>query len=130
MIKDILIVGAGSFIGGAARYIVSVLMRFAGDGFPWATFVVNIVGSLFIGILWGITARSANMPSWFSLFLMTGFCGGFTTFSTFSRESFALIQSEHYFSFALYAVGSVLLGLSAVVLGYYSLSLWEKTTVC
>lgn len=118
MIKEILIVGAGSFLGGAARYIVSLLLRTAGNGFPWATFTVNILGSLLIGLLWGITVRSSNLPSWFSLFLMIGFCGGFTTFSTFSKEGFTLLQADHYLSFALYAIGSVVLGIGAVVLGY------------
>ena len=118
MIKEILLVGAGSFIGGSARYIISLFMRSADIGFPWATFTVNIVGSLFIGLLWGLMVRNPNIPSWLPLFLMTGFCGGFTTFSTFSKESLALLQSQSYMTFVLYAAGSVALGITAVTFGY------------
>ncbi len=118
MIKEILIVGAGSFLGGSARYIVSLFMHSTDNGFPWATFSVNIAGSLFIGILWGMMVRHPNMPSWLPLLLMTGFCGGFTTFSTFSKESLALLQSESYMTFLFYAIGSVTLGIAAVTLGY------------
>lgn len=118
MIKEILMVGAGSFLGGASRYLTSLLLRSTGNGFPWATFAVNILGSLFIGVLWGLTSRYANAPTWVSLFLMVGFCGGFTTFSTFSKESLILLQSGSYIPFTLYTVGSVVLGIGAVMLGY------------
>ena len=118
MIKDILIVGAGSFLGGSARYIVSLFMHSTGNGFPWATFTVNIIGSLFIGLIWGMMVRHPNMPSWLPLLLMTGFCGGFTTFSTFSKESLALLQSENYMIFLFYVIGSITLGIAAVTLGY------------
>lgn len=118
MIKEMLLVGAGSFLGGASRYIASLMIRSAGNGFPWATFTVNIVGSLLIGVLWGMASRYANAPSWLTLFLMVGFCGGFTTFSTFSKESLLLLQSANYVPFALYTVGSVTLGIAAVALGY------------
>ncbi len=115
MIRDILLVGAGSFFGGIGRYLVSQLMRSVGSGFPWGTFTVNILGSLIIGALWGITSRHANPTV--SLFLMVGFCGGFTTFSTFSKESLALLQSGNYTTFALYAIGSVVIGILAVLAG-------------
>jgi CrcB protein len=118
MIKDILIVGVGSFLGGSARYAVSRLIRYAGTGFPWATFAVNMLGCLLIGLLGGMVMRHPNVPSWLPLLLMTGFCGGFTTFSTFSKESLALLTAGSYLTFLLYVVGSVGLGLAAVVLGY------------
>ena len=60
IIKNIAIVGAGSFIGGAARYLVSLMMKGAGKGFPWATFVVNLVGCFMIGLLWGLFSRTAS----------------------------------------------------------------------
>ncbi len=120
MLRNILLVGAGSFLGGSARFILSLLIRTAGKGFPWATFTVNILGSLLIGFLWGLTARNANVPSWLSLFLMVGFCGGFTTFSTFSKESMALLQVGSYVTFLFYAIGSVVIGLLCVWLGYIS----------
>ena len=117
MIKDILLVGAGSFIGGAARYAVSLLMRSA-EGFPWGTFTVNMIGCFLIGILGGWMVRQPNISPAISLFLSVGFCGGFTTFSTFSKESLALLQSCHYIPFALYAIGSVALGIICVAIGY------------
>lgn len=119
MLKDIVLVGIGSGIGGICRYLVALLMGQAhGSGFPWGTFAANVVGCLLIGILWGVTSRSPHISSAFSLFLMVGFCGGFTTFSTFSKEGLAMLQSSHYSLFALYALGSVVLGLLAVALGY------------
>ncbi len=118
MLKDLLYVGAGSFVGGVVRYLVSLAMKGVG-GFPWATFIVNVVGCLLIGLLWGLSVRSSNaLLGHLGLFLSVGFCGGFTTFSTFSKESLALLQTGSYVIFALYAVGSILLGLAAVALGY------------
>ena len=118
MIKDIILVGIGSGIGGICRYLVSVFMGQMHSGFPWGTFVVNIVGCLLIGILWGLMSRFQNLAPAFSLLLMVGFCGGFTTFSTFSKESLALLQANHYLLFSLYTIGSVILGIIAVALGY------------
>jgi CrcB protein len=118
MLKDLLCVGAGSFAGGVMRYLVSLAMKGMG-GFPWATFIVNVVGCLLIGLLWGLSVRSSNaLSGHLGLFLTVGFCGGFTTFSTFSKESLALLQTGSYVTFALYAVGSILFGLAAVALGY------------
>ena len=118
MLKDLLYVGAGSFVGGVVRYLVSLAMKSVG-GFPWATFIVNVVGCLLIGLLWSLSVRSSNaLSGHLGLFLTVGFCGGFTTFSTFSKESLALLQTGSYVTFALYAVGSILLGLAAVALGY------------
>ncbi len=115
MIRDILLVGAGSFFGGIGRYLISLLMRSVGNGFPWGTFTVNILGSLIIGALWGITSRNANPV--LSLFFMVGFCGGFTTFSTFSKESLMLLQTGNYTTFAIYATCSFVIGIVAVLSG-------------
>ena len=118
MIRDIVIVGIGSGIGGICRYLISLAMNHAGNGFPWGTFAVNVAGCLLIGILWGVTSRFQNVSPSLSLFLMVGFCGGFTTFSTFSKEGLAMLQANNYILFSLYAIGSVLLGIMAVALGY------------
>ena len=91
MIKDIILVGIGSGIGGICRYLISLAMTQARNGFPWGTFTVNIAGCLLIGILWGVTSRFQNVSPSFSLFLMVGFCGGFTTFSTFSKEGLTML---------------------------------------
>ncbi len=118
MLRDVLLVGFGSFLGGIGRYLISLLMHPLGGHFPWSTFTVNIMGSMFIGMLWGLSSRSSNISPVLSLFFMVGFCGGFTTFSTFSKESLTLLQSVNYSTFAIYSIGSILIGILAVALGY------------
>lgn len=117
MLKDILLVGIGSCFGGICRYLVSVAMRGAA-AFPWGTLTANMAGCLLIGVLWGMQSRFPHVAPWCTPLLAVGFCGGFTTFSTFSRESLSLLQAGDYLPFAFYAVGSVLLGILAVALGF------------
>ena len=119
IIKNILAVGAGSFIGGTARYLVSLAMKGIGKGFPWATLAVNLLGCLMIGMLWGILSRNASEGSCWSLFLTVGMCGGFTTFSTYSKEALMMLQTGQIWGFASYVVLSVLAGIGLVALGYY-----------
>ena len=114
IIKNILAVGAGSFIGGAARYLVSLAMKGIGKGFPWATLTVNLVGCLMIGLLW---RNAAENTSW-GLFLTVGLCGGFTTFSTFSKEALTMLQGGHIYGFVTYILLSVLAGIVLVAIGY------------
>jgi CrcB protein len=78
-----------------------------------------------IGILWGATNRIQNISPALLLFLMVGFCGGFTTFSTFSKEGLALLQANNNMLFVLYTIGSVVLGIIAVALGYQTTSLFN-----
>ena len=118
MVRDIIIVGIGSGIGGICRYLISLIIGFANNGFPWGTFAVNVAGCLLIGILWGVTSRFQSLSPAFTLFFMVGFCGGFTTFSTFSKEGLALLQTNNYMLFALYTIGSMVLGILAVALGH------------
>ena len=120
MIKDVIIVGIGSGIGGICRYLISLTMGHAGNGFPWGTFAANVTGCLLIGLLWGVTSRFHNLSPAFSLLLMVGFCGGFTTFSTFSKEGLTMLQTNNYMLFTLYTLGSMVLGILAVGLGYIS----------
>ena len=117
MLRNIFLVGAGSFVGGALRYAISLLIKHS-VGFPWATFTVNLLGCLAIGLLWGLFCRYSNVSQQLVLFLSVGFCGGFTTFSTFSKESLQLIQSGNWMSLALYVAGSIVLGLLLVAAGY------------
>ena len=119
IIKNILAVGAGSFVGGAARYIVSLAMKGIGKGFPWATLAVNLVGCLMIGLLSGLLSRNAAENTSWGLFLTVGLCGGFTTFSTFSKEALAMLQTGQMWGFASYIAISVLAGIALVALGYY-----------
>ena len=117
ILKDILLVGVGSFFGGIARYLVSLAMKGMGSAFPWATMTANIAGCFIIGALWAVLNRY-NADNQLNLLLAVGFCGGFTTFSTFSKEGLCLLQSGNYSTFILYALGSVILGIVAVALGY------------
>jgi fluoride exporter len=118
MIRNILFVGLGGAIGSIARYACQrwVASHYSFH-FPWGTFLVNITGCLLIGLFWGITLRSfANMEAW-KLFLMTGVCGGFTTFSAFTLEGVGLLKEEKTGLFFLYIAASVLLGLLATYTG-------------
>ena len=118
IIKDILHVGVGSFFGGIARYLIALAMKGISETFPWATMTANILGCLLIGLLWATFDRF-NSSSQLGLLLIVGFCGGFTTFSTFSKESLNLLQSGSYLLFGLYAICSVAVGILAVAVGYF-----------
>ena len=119
IIKNTLIAGAGSFIGGAARYLVAIVMSGIGRGAPWATLAVNLTGCFIIGLLWGMFSRTATDGSNWHLFLTVGLCGGFTTFSTFSKEALMMLQSGNVWGFAGYVTVSVIAGIALVALGYY-----------
>ena len=84
--------------------------------FPWGTLTVNILGSLLIGLLVGLTSKGVVSPE-MKLLLVTGFCGGFTTFSTFANESFEMMKAGDAFLMALYVGVSVMVGILAVWLG-------------
>lgn len=118
MIKNILLIGLGGSIGSIARYLCQrwVALQYA-PHFPWATFGINILGCLLIGIFWGLSYRSfLDNESW-KLFLMVGICGGFTTFSAFTLEGVGLLKEQRIGLFFLYAGGSVLIGLLATYIG-------------
>ena len=118
-IRNIIAVGAGSFIGGIARYLVSLAMKGISKGFPWATILVNLLGCLTIGLLWGFLSRNASESTSWGLFLTVGLCGGFTTFSTFSKEALTMLQTGQIWGFASYIAISILAGIALVALGYY-----------
>ena len=118
-IRNIIAVGAGSFIGGIARYLVSLAMKGISKGFPWATLLVNLLGCLIIGLLWGFLSRNASESTSWGLFLTVGLCGGFTTFSTFSKEALTMLQTGQIWGFASYIAISILAGIALVAIGYY-----------
>jgi CrcB protein len=124
MVKSILIVGLGGFIGTVARFLISRYFQVnITSVFPWSTFVVNIVGCLLIGIIYGISEKGDFLSPEIRLFLTVGICGGFTTFSTFSNDAFLLIRQDEWFRFALYASLSFFLGLVAVYAGRFIIKL-------
>ena len=115
MIKNFLLVGLGGMLGSMLRLAVNI--GFKSASFPLATFLVNIIGSFVIGIVFGIAARNSQFDIHWRLFLATGICGGFTTFSSLSAESIFLLQQQRYSIFFLYLFLSIVLGLAATWLG-------------
>lgn len=118
MIKALILVGSGSFIGGAARYLISTLMKPANGGFPWGTLTVNLLGCFLIGLLYGLFARFSTTDSNWCLLLTTGLCGGFTTFSTFANESLKMLQSGNTWRFVGYVAANVIVGIALTAVGY------------
>lgn len=119
--KEVLIVSIGSFFGGGMRYWVSKLVQSCTViAFPFGTMAVNVAGCLIIGFLSGLNWREGGwMSPSAKLLLTTGFCGGFTTFSTFMNEGAGLMKEENYVYMMLYLFGSLALGLIAVLAGHY-----------
>jgi CrcB protein len=116
--KLLLLIGAGSFIGGGLRYLTTlwVQSRFL-SAFPFGTLAVNVVGCFAIGLIFGF-AEKTNLATEWRLFLATGICGGFTTFSAFSNETLGLLREGQYAYALTYTVLSVIVGLLATFLGY------------
>lgn len=124
MIKTILLVGFGGFIGSVARYFISKLnIYFDFLAIPFGTLTVNILGSFLIGFLTGISDKSVILSADLRLLLMVGICGGFTTFSTFTNENLMLLHNGQILSLFLYTGLSIFLGFIAVYLGYISSNL-------
>lgn len=116
--KNILLVGAGGAVGSIARYLCQ---KYISEGhphaFPFGTFVVNITGCFIIGLLFGLVEKGQLLnPEW-RLLLITGFCGGYTTFSSFAAENIQLLKDGHLAYFSLYTAGSVVLGIIATWAG-------------
>ena len=120
MIKSILLVGIGSFFGGALRYAVSLIMKnITAQIFPWATLSVNLIGCFLLGLIFALFGKYSSVNSTLCLLLATGFCGGFTTFSTFANESLQMLQCGNILGFFAYVLPSLILGIALVALGYY-----------
>jgi CrcB protein len=118
MIRAILLVGLGGGIGSILRYLTSVAVgKYFQTAFPWATFTANILGCLIIGIFIGLFERHQTISPDLKFLLITGFCGGYTTFSAFAAENVSLFQSGNSLTAFLYIGASVLLSLFAVWIG-------------
>lgn len=116
--KLIITIGLGSFIGGILRYLLSqIIHEKYVSSFPIGTLIVNIIGCLAIGMVYGLSDRG-SLPQEFRLFLATGILGGFTTFSAFSNESFIMIQEGQYLYGFTYISLSIILGIFSTFIGY------------
>ena len=106
-------IGVGGFIGSILRYLLAQFVqgRFL-SAFPFGTLVVNIIGCFVIGLIYGASEKGALSAEW-RLFLATGICGGFTTFSAFSNETVALLRGGQALYAAAYVTASILIGLAA-----------------
>lgn len=118
MYKAMLIAGIGGFIGTCGRFLIGKLAHhlFASP-FPYGTFAVNVIGCFLIGLLFGLAEKTQLLSANLSLLLITGFCGGFTTFSTFSDELFLFLQQRQWGYFTLYLSLSIILGVVMVWVG-------------
>ncbi|HAA13213.1 MAG TPA: fluoride efflux transporter CrcB [Cytophagales bacterium] len=117
MISNLLWVGVGGAVGSMGRYLIGVYAQRWWPGlFPWGTLIANVLGALLIGLFFGLFSRQLLSDSQ-KLLLMTGFCGGFTTFSTFAHENLTLYQKGEYGTLTIYLAVSILAGIGAVALG-------------
>jgi fluoride exporter len=112
-------IGFGSAIGGIARFLLgSAIQHRAGADFPLGTFIINVTGSLLVGFLLRYALGTPAISTELRAMLTTGFCGGYTTFSTFSYETAVLVEDGDHLRAALYVASSVVVGLLATFLGF------------
>lgn len=120
MLNNLLLVGLGGAVGSVFRYATVLFFgKLTPLNLPFGTLVANAIGCLLIGICYGLGSRWAWFtPAW-RLLLVTGFCGGYTTFSAFAYENLLLLQTQQYGSFLIYTLGSLAVGVGAVALGFW-----------
>lgn len=120
MVKMILLVGAGGAAGSIARFLFQQLItHYYSSSFPWGTLVVNIVGCFIIGVVYAFSEKGNLLSPEMRLLLATGFCGGFTTFSSFAYDNVSLLRDGELLYTFLYIGGSVLIGLLAAYAGVF-----------
>jgi fluoride exporter len=118
MIKNVLMVGLGGGIGSIARYLCQKwFAENVQHPFPWGTFMVNLLGCFLIGVIYAAGEKTTLLSPQTRLLLITGLCGGFTTFSTFAFENMSLLRNGDTSYFLLYTIGSVSLGIMGVFAG-------------
>ncbi|OIQ29594.1 MAG: protein CrcB [Bacteroidetes bacterium MedPE-SWsnd-G2] len=117
--KQLLLVFIGGGFGSVLRFLIGKALNSTESGIPYGTFAANVLGSLLIGVILGLAAKNESLSQNQTLLLATGFCGGFTTFSTFAYENHVFLKSGDFASFAIYTIGSFVLGFLAVFLGMH-----------
>jgi CrcB protein len=119
MIKELLSIGLGGGLGSIFRFLVQrAFINGQVTAFPTGTLAVNLIGCFAIGLLWGISEKMNLLTTEWKLFLLTGLCGGFTTFSAYSQESIALLKEGRFTLFIMYAGTTLLAGFLLTWLGY------------
>ncbi len=116
--KQLLLVFLGGGAGSMLRYLISKGLNHT-TVLPLGTLVVNVVGSLLIGLILGLAYRHPSFSPNTALFLATGFCGGFTTFSAFSYENQLFLKAGDFMSFGIYTISSIILGIAAIFAGLF-----------
>ncbi len=117
--KSLLFVFIGGGFGSVLRFLIGKWLNNSENGIPYGTFAANILGSFLIGFILGYAAKSDALSQNHTLLLATGFCGGFTTFSTFAYENHIFLKSGDFTSFAFYTIASFVIGFLAVFAGMY-----------
>lgn len=117
--KHAILVFIGGGFGSVLRFVIGKYLNSTESGIPYGTFLANILGSLLIGIILGLAVKNSTLSQSQTVLLATGFCGGFTTFSTFAYENHMFLKSGDFTSFALYTIASFVIGFLAVFLGIY-----------
>jgi len=119
MIKNLALVFIGGGAGSSLRFLLTHYLNKAPNAIPYGTLIANISGSLLIGIILGVAIKNDLLTSNTTIFLAMGFCGGYTTFSTFAYENQVFLKNGDFSLFALYTLGSIALGVAAVFLGLW-----------
>ena len=117
--KHAFLVFLGGGLGSISRYLVGKWLNSLENTIPYGTLLSNVLGSLLIGLILGYLAKSNNVTESQSLLLATGFCGGFTTFSSFAFENHVFLKNGDFFYFFSYTLGTLTLGFLAVFLGLF-----------
>ncbi|MCF1423085.1 fluoride efflux transporter CrcB [Mangrovimonas futianensis] len=117
--KHLALVFLGGGLGSVLRFLIGKFLNSSETGIPYGTFAANILGSLLIGLILGYASKNNGLSHEQTLLMATGFCGGFTTFSTFAYENHVFLKTGDFTSFAIYTIASFIIGFLAVFAGMY-----------